>query len=137
MEIEEKRAKNVKLYPIYKMFSWDLLFYYGISFLFYTQVKGFSASVVLLADGFYPLFKLIFQIPCVSFVDSYGKRKAIILGNMFVTSGILTVLLCNSVPLLILANLFFAIGYNFKGLCESSVLYDSLEGVEKRRDVFS
>ncbi len=137
MEIEEKRAKNVKLYPIYKMFSWDLLFYYAISFLFYTQVKGFSASVVLLADGFYPLFKLIFQIPCVSFVDSYGKRKAIILGNMFVTSGILTVLLCNSVPLLILANLFFAIGYNFKGLCESSVLYDSLEGVEKRRDVFS
>ena len=26
--------RNMKVYPIYKMLSWDLLFYYSINFIF-------------------------------------------------------------------------------------------------------
>ena len=78
-QTEEKiiRAKkyNSKIFPIYKMFSWDLLFYYSIIFLFLTQTKGFTASNVLFVDAFYPLFKLLLQIPCVNIVESFGKRK--------------------------------------------------------------
>lgn len=66
---------NIKLYPIYKMFSWDLLFYYAIIFLFLTQVKGISASDVLLGESLYPLFKFIFQIPVTWFIDRFGKEK--------------------------------------------------------------
>lgn len=38
-ELNKIRRKNAKLYPIYKMFSWDLLFFYSIEFLFYTITK--------------------------------------------------------------------------------------------------
>ena len=71
--IEQKRldAKiyNAKLFPYYKMFSWDLLFFYSINFLFLTQIKGLSASNVLLMDSFYTLFKFIGQIPSINIVE--------------------------------------------------------------------
>ncbi len=46
---EEVKAKkrNAKLYPIYKMFSWDLLFFYSTQYLFLTQIKGISAGDIL------------------------------------------------------------------------------------------
>ena len=37
--IVRHRKKNVRIFPIYKMLSWDLLFYFPIIFLFLTQVK--------------------------------------------------------------------------------------------------
>ena len=52
-----KKNLNMKLFPIYKMFAWDLLFYYAISFLFLTNVKSLSASEVVLVDvSFYTFF---------------------------------------------------------------------------------
>lgn len=42
-EIRKIKRNNAKLYPIYKMFSWDLLFFYSIQFLFYTITKKVTA----------------------------------------------------------------------------------------------
>ena len=76
------RRNNAKLYPIYKMFSWDLLFFYSIEFLFYTITKKVTASEILIINGFYLLFRIIMQIPAVAITDFLGKRKSIILGNI-------------------------------------------------------
>ena len=37
--IKKARRKNAKLYPIYKMLSWDLLFYNSIEFCFLLSQK--------------------------------------------------------------------------------------------------
>ena len=66
------------------MLSWDLLFYYAIIFLFFTQTKGISAADVLLAESFYPIFKMIFLVPATILINSLGKRKSLIIGNFFV-----------------------------------------------------
>ena len=64
MTIEEKQKFNRRLFPVYKMFAWDLLFYYAISFLFLTEVKHFTASDVVLIDvSLYTLFKFLLQLP--------------------------------------------------------------------------
>ena len=52
-ELERKKKNNIKLYPIYRVFSWDLLFYYAIIYLFLTIEKGISAAEVLQFDAFY------------------------------------------------------------------------------------
>ena len=39
LHLKKIRRKNAKLYPVYKMFSWDLLCFYSIEFLFYTITK--------------------------------------------------------------------------------------------------
>ena len=54
LENAKDKQTNVNLYARYKMFSWDLLFYYAIIFLFFTETKGISAADVLLAEAFYP-----------------------------------------------------------------------------------
>ena len=60
MENANDKKTNVNLYTRYKMISWDLLFYYAIIFLFFTETKGINAADVLLAESFYPIFIMIF-----------------------------------------------------------------------------
>lgn len=42
--IRRKKRKNVRIFPIYKTVSWDLLFYFPIIFLFLTQIKRTNTS---------------------------------------------------------------------------------------------
>ena len=51
-EISRNKEYNVKLFPFYKALSWDLLFYYSVSFLFVTQTKGINAGEVFFVDAF-------------------------------------------------------------------------------------
>ena len=136
-QIIKAKKYNAKIYPIYKMFAWDLLFYYSIIFLFLTQTKGFTASNVLFIDSFYPLFKLLLQIPCVNIVETLGKRKSLILGNILIAACILVVILAKNIPTMIFSNFLMAFGYATKSLCESSLLSDCVIDKEHPRTVFS
>ena len=73
-ELQRKKENNIKLYPIYKMLSWDLLFYYAIIYLFLTIEKGCTPAQALQFDAFYILFKFITQIPCTLLIQKIGKR---------------------------------------------------------------
>ena len=84
----KQKKKNVKIFPIYKTVSWDLLFYFPIIFLFLTQVKGFSASQVLFADSFYTLSNTFWQLPITSVVDRIGKKNCLIIGNVLYSLSI-------------------------------------------------
>lgn len=131
------RKQNQKLYKIYKMISWDLLFYYAISFLFLNQEKGLSTSQIIFADAFYPLFKLILQIPSTILIEKLGKRNSLILGNLSLVVYILIVMGLSSTLGYIIANIFCAIGYTIKGVAESNLLYDSIENSDHKRTIFS
>lgn len=128
---------NMKIFPIYKALSWDTLFYYAIEFLFLTSIKGLSAAQVLFVDAFYPLFKFILEIPSNIIVHKLGKRRALILGNLFVVGDILLLILANNIYMIILAWFFSAFGYALKGLTETNLLYDSIPKGDKRGDTFA
>ena len=125
-ELNKIRRKNAKLYPIYKMFSWDLLFFYSIEFLFYTITKKVTASEVLVINGIYLLCRIIMQIPAVAITDFLGKRKSIILGNIMLIIYMLVLMIVPGAIGIVLANLIFSLGYNIKTIAESNLLYDSV-----------
>lgn len=125
-ELNKIRRKNAKLYPIYKMFSWDLLFFYSIEFLFYTITKKVTASEVLIINGIYLLCRIIMQIPAVAITDFLGKRKSIILGNIMLIIYMLVLMIVPGAIGIVLANLIFSLGYNIKTIAESNLLYDSV-----------
>jgi len=125
-DINKIKRNNAKLYPIYKMFSWDLLFFYSIEFLFYTITKKITASEILIINGFYLLFKIIMQIPAVAITDFFGKRKSIILGNILLIFYMLTLILVPGAIGVIIADLIFSLGYNIKTIAETNLLYDSV-----------
>lgn len=126
LKLNKIRRKNAKLYPIYKMFSWDLLFFYSIEFLFYTITKKVTASEILIINGFYLLFRIVMQIPAVALTDLLGKRKSIILGNMLLIVYMLILLCFPGAISIIIADLVFALGYDMKTIAESNLLYDSV-----------
>lgn len=125
-EIRKIRRNNAKLYPIYKMFSWDLLFFYSIEFLFYTITKRVTVSEILIINGFYILFKNIMQIPAVTITDFLGKRKSIILGNVMLIIFILALIFIPGAIGVIIADLVCALGYDIKTIAEANILYDSV-----------
>lgn len=138
MNLEEKRNYNIKLYPIYKMFAWDLLFYYAISFLFLTEIKGFSsADVVLLDVSAYTFFKCISQLPATILTDKLGKRTSLILGNSFVCFSMFLILVCTNIYWFALAEFFMASGYVIKSIAESNILYDAIPKSDEKRKQFS
>lgn len=125
-KVSLNRRNNAKLYPIYKMFSWDLLFFYSIEFLFYTITKKVTASEILIINGFYLLFRIICQMPALMITDFLGKRKSIIIGNILLIINILLLIFVPGAAGIILGYFAFALGFDIKILAESNLLYDSV-----------
>ena len=125
-KISKKKRNNAILYPIYKMFSWDLLSFYSVEFLFYTITKGISASEVLMLTSVYIICKILFQIPSVAISDYFGKRKSIILGNLLLVIYMLILIFSPNISWIVIANIFCAFGYDLKLITESNLLYDSV-----------
>ncbi len=131
------KKTNRKLFILYKILANDLLFYYTISYLFLANVKGLSTAQIVFAESFYPLFKLIFQIPCTILIQKIGKRNSLLIANFCVALYLFFVLNLTTTFVLILANVFCAIGFVIKGIAESNFLYDSLEETENIKEEFS
>lgn len=138
-EISNKKRNNARLYPLYKMFSWDLICFYSIEFLFYTITKGITASQVLITYALYIIFKLIMEIPAVTIVDIFGKRKGIIIGNCLVLLHFIVLIVSPGMISIIIADAICALGYDIKTIAETNLLYDSVstkggEGIYSKLD---
>lgn len=125
-KISKKRRTNAMLYPIYKMFSWDLLSYYSVEFLFLTITKGLTASQVLMLTSAYITSKIICQIPSVAISDYLGKRKSMILGNILVALYLILLMTSPNIYWIIVSMFFCSFGYDLKTISEGNLLYDSV-----------
>lgn len=132
IETKNKKQKNIKLYPIYRMLSWDLLFYYAIIYLFFTIEKGITPSEVLQLEAYYILFKFIVQIPCTILIEKIGKRKSLIIANLVLAIHILIIIFSQNFSWLLISQILCAFSFIIKSTCESDMLYDSIERGEKR-----
>ena len=133
----ERKNRNIKLFPIYKMISWDLLFFYAIIFLYLVQFKHLSAPQVLLADALYNVAIMICIIPSGKIVDKIGKKNSVIMANVCVSIAIIIIMLMNTFYHLIIAYAVMAFGYSIKAIAENIILYDSIPSGPKRGKIFS
>ena len=137
LQATKEEKNNIRLYPIYKMFSWDLLCYYSIIFLFLTQVKNISAADVLLAESAYPVFKFILLMPLTALITKIGKRKSLIIANAINALSIFSYIIAKDFIFVLIGEFFSAIAFDIKGVAETNVLYDNLPRNEKRGAMFS
>ena len=114
--------RNIKLFPIYKLFSYDILFYYAISILYLTGVKGFSVSQVALLSSIYSLAAIISQIPASIIADKIGLKNSMIAGNIMCLIWCLFYLTVPSFNFIIKGEVICAFGYALKGDTESPYL---------------
>lgn len=92
IKVAKRRKLNMKLYPVYRMFAADVLFFGAVKVLFLTQVKGFSNANVVLMESIYALFKMTLQIPMSVVVSKLGTRKSVIIGTIFCTLELVFIL---------------------------------------------
>ena len=132
-----EQTKNIKLFPIYKMISWDLLFFYAIIFLYLVQVKNLSAPQVLLAEALYNVAVMLFLIPSEKIVEKIGKKNSVIIANISLCISIVIILFMTNIYNLIIAYAVMAFGYSIKTIAENIILYDSIPSGPKRGKIFS
>ena len=125
-EKRKERRKNAVLFPIYKVFAWDLLCYYSIEYLFLTITKGLSPSQVLIIAAIYIIAKVIFQIPAVIISEYFGKKNSIIIGNALVVVHLAFLINSPSFVVIIISQMISGLGYDIKAICDSNLLYDSV-----------
>lgn len=125
-KMSKARRNNVKLYPFYKMFSWDNICFYSVEFLFYTITKQVTVSEILLINACYILFKIFAQIPAVTIVDYFKYKKSMIIGNTITIIYIITLICAPGAVGIIIADFLCALGYAIKAASETNLLYDSV-----------
>lgn len=128
---------NIKTYIIYKMFSWDLLFYYAIIYLFLTLNKGLRPSDVLLIDAIFEISKLAFQLPSTGIVDLIGHRRSLIFADFIMSLAILFLILSTNITALIWSNIIMAFAFDLKDICEGSILDQAIPHNRKKHQLFS
>lgn len=135
-EIQNKKI-NARIYPIYKMLSWDLLFYYSIIFLYLVQAKNFSASQVMLGEAFFTASCFVLQIPIGLLVDKIGKKRSLVIANICMCLFSFILLIIQNFNQLLIGYFIDAIGYVLRTVCETNILYDSLPIGKRRGNLYS
>ena len=80
-DVQMMRKRNMRIFRIYKRLAWDYLFLYTIELLFLTEIKGISASDVMLKSTFHAFFSIVLQLPANIIVEFLGRKNSIILGS--------------------------------------------------------
>lgn len=124
-ELNYIKRKNAQNFTLYKMFSWDILFYYSIQYLFYTITKGVTPGEVLKIGLCYPIFHLVLQFPIMVVAELLGRRKSIILGNSLLLLQMIALIKIPGTVGIIISEFIFSFGYGLKTIQETNLLYDS------------
>lgn len=123
--------KNIKLYSIYKIFSYDIFFYYAISFFFFTAVKNLSVSQILILEALYPIYGILLQIPSSLIVSKIGVKNSIVIANMLWAIGYIGYIIAPNMSIIIVSDIIFAIGNALKQITESTFLLETLKKKQK------
>lgn len=138
---EEKRREicktNMKLYPNYIMFGYDLLFFYGIKVMFLSEVKAMTNAQILVSSSLFALFTIVIQFPVSVLVSRVGKRNTIIFGNIINIFSVLEFMLLHSFLGLVVAQLFSAIATSCKTISEANLLTISIPESDKSAEIFT
>ena len=131
-----KRKHNMKLYPIYEMLAYDLLFYYAIRIIFLTEVKGLTASQIVLGSTIYAIIAIITQIPITLLVYRLGKKKMMIIGDFLIVIATSILFVVNNMAIYIIYELFISIGQGIKKIAESNLLTLSIPKCKFQNEIF-
>ena len=131
------RKQNMKIYPLYRAISLDIIFFYAIQILFLTQEKGISLSDVVLSISFYSIFMIIFQIPVSIIIEKIGVKTSTVIANAFNIIFIILIIFSSNFKILLIAQLFSAIASSLKNVSDKALLRYSIPETSKKGEIFS
>ena len=137
MEKAKMCKHNMKLYPLFRMLSFDFLFFYTIDFLFLTQVKNISPAQIILVDSLYALFGIIWQIPANVILDKTSRKFSLVLGNFLNCVYILLIILSKNIYHIAIAECVCSLGFALKDMASPAILNESIPETKRRGHIFA
>lgn len=123
---------NIKIYKKYKMFAYDLLFFYAIQVMFLTITKGLTMSQVMYISAFYSLCTVLWQIPANFISEKLGLKNSIVVGNILIAFYMFMYIFIDSYKLRLFFEIIGSLGFSLKSLSEGTLLYSSLRKLDQR-----
>ena len=127
----KKLSNNIRLYPVYCLFGWDLLFYYSIATLFLVTIKEISVSQIVLIDSIAALAVVVFQIPVRIIASRFTNPKNIQIGLFCWIISMLLIMISPNIMFIVVGRMFFSLGSCFKANSEVSILHEPLNKLRK------
>lgn len=128
---------NIKLYPLYTMFAYDLLFFYGIRMMFLTEVKNFTNSQVIFSLSLFAIGTVIMQLPATLIVSKIGNKNGAILGNILNVIWSSLFMFINNYQQLLITTLITAAANSIKNITDTNLLNNSIANSNKKNDIFT
>lgn len=128
--------RNIKLSPSIIALTWDVIFIWTISTLYFTAVKGISNSQVITLDSILMLCGCLFCVPIGRIFQNISPTNSTRIGLLGYAAYLL---ICIVSPkgnffVLMLAQPFLAFGYAVMSVKTNSILLNSLNVVKRDKD---
>ena len=131
---ERYMNRNIKLFPALCALTWDIIFVWTISMMFFSTQKGLEPSQIIALDSILMLAGCILVVPVGKLFQNVSPIVATRIGMCGYGGYLLLVIFGTSYPIFIIAQLFLAFGYSVMSVKTNSVLTNSLQVVKRDKD---
>ena len=131
------RKNNMRLYPFYIIFGYDMLFYYGIKVLYFSQVKNISDASIVFLSTIFALTSIIFLIVSTVINNKVGNKKTLIIGDAINIISIGIFILGKGLSQIMIAQILSAVAFSMKNISFAPLLNESIPKSDKKAEIFS
>lgn len=126
--------RNIKLSPSLIALTWDVIFVWTISTMYFTTVKGLTNSQTVMLESILMFAGCLMVVPVNKLMQNVKPIVATRIGLFGYAGYLLLCVIGNSYPIFICAQVFLAFGYAVMGVKTNSVLTESLSVVKRDKD---
>lgn len=124
-ELGKKLERNLKIYKWYKL---DAFIFMGAVFVLYEmQTIGLTLTQVLIGESVFALTMLLLNIPTGVLSDLISRKKTLILGEIFLSLGVITFAFAQDFSHVIISQILSGIGLSTIAGSDSALIYDTLK----------
>ena len=126
--------RNIKLSPSLIALTWDVIFVWAISTMYFTTVKGLTNSQTVALESILMFAGCLMVVPVNKFMQNVKPIVATRIGLFGYAGYLLLCIIGQSYFVFICAQVFLAFGYAVMGVKTNSVLTESLAVVKRDKD---
>jgi len=120
---------------LYRAFSYDFVFYYTVATLYYTTMKGFELSDVMLLHSITAISTFILIIPISWLIRKIGNTLCMRIGTFLWIVYMLATIFVNNYYVILLIEVICSAGTVMKILSDSVIITNTLEK-HKMEDIY-
>ncbi len=133
-KIDKYMNRNIKLCPAFLGISYDVIFIWTISTMYFTTQKGLTMSQTIMLDSVLMLAGCLLCVPIERLFRNIKPLKASIIGNLGYVVFILLCLFGTQYVTFIIAQIFLAFGYVVASIKNNKLLTESLSLVKRDKE---